>query len=91
MTEYDNTNSGALFKNDKKDGTPETDKWPDYTGSLNVGGVEYWINGWIKTSNKTRKKFMSLSVKLKEQTQHSGRDYVQPKGSHPEMDDEVPF
>lgn len=84
-------NSGVLFKNDKKDGTPETEKWADYTGSLNVGGVEYWINSWLKTSSKTGRKFMSLSVKPKEVTAHSGRDYVQPKGANQDMDDEIPF
>jgi hypothetical protein len=61
MAEYDNTNSGAIFRNEEK----QDEKHADYNGSLNVEGVEYWVNGWIKTSNKTGKKFMSLSVKPK--------------------------
>lgn len=61
MSEYDNTNRGALFKNDKK----ETDGHPDYKGSINVGGVDYWLSAWIKTS-KGGAKYMSLSVKAKE-------------------------
>ena len=64
MSEYDNTNSGAIFVNNKK----TTDNHPDRTGSLNVEGVEYWIKGWLKTS-KTGDKFMSLSVARKEQPQ----------------------
>lgn len=61
MSDYDDTNRGALFKNDKK----ESDKHPDYKGSINVGGVDYWIASWIKTSGKGTK-YMSLSVEPKE-------------------------
>ena len=35
--EYDNTNRGSLFKNDRKDDA----KFPDYKGSLNVEGVDF--------------------------------------------------
>jgi hypothetical protein len=62
MADYDNTNTGALFKNDKK----ESQNHPDYKGSINVEGVEYWVSSWIKTS-KAGSKFMSLSLKAKEQ------------------------
>jgi hypothetical protein len=58
---FDNTNSGALFRDENK--TKETDR--DYSGHLNVDGVEYWVSGWVKTS-KAGKKFLSLSVKPKE-------------------------
>ena len=61
MTEYDNTNRGALFANDRK----ERDTQPDRTGSLNVDGVEYFIDGWLKES-RDGKKFLSLSVKRKD-------------------------
>ena len=58
--EYDNTNRGQLFKNDRKDDA----KFPDYKGSLNVEGVDYWLSAWIKVS-KDGQKFMSLSIKNK--------------------------
>lgn len=58
--EYDNTNRGSLFKNDRKDDA----KFPDYKGSVNVEGVEYWLSAWIKLS-KDGQKFMSLSIKNK--------------------------
>lgn len=58
--EYDNTDRGVLFKNDRK----EQDNHPDYKGSINVGGVEFWLSAWIKQGEKG--KFMSLSVKPKE-------------------------
>jgi hypothetical protein len=56
---YDN--SGLLFRNHDK----ETDKHPDYKGSLTVAGTEYWLNAWLKDGK--RGKFMKLSVKPKEQ------------------------
>jgi hypothetical protein len=61
--EYDNTNKGALFRNDDKD--PNDDKERDYSGTLDVEGTEYWISGWVRTSRKTGKKYLSLSVKPK--------------------------
>ena len=61
MTQYDNTNSGALFKNDKAG----VEARPDYRGTLNVEGTEYWISSWLKTSKKGEK-FMSLSVQPKD-------------------------
>jgi uncharacterized protein (DUF736 family) len=62
MSDYDNTNSGALFKNEDK----KSDKHPDYRGQLDVEGEEYWVSAWIKTS-KAGKKYMSLSIQAKEE------------------------
>ncbi len=59
--EFDNTNRGSLFKNDKK----TTEQMPDYKGQINVNGEEFWINAWLKTS-KQGTKFMSLSVTPKD-------------------------
>lgn len=56
--QYDNTNRGALFKNDRK----ESDSHPDYKGQINVDGVDCWLSAWLKT-DKNGKKYMSLSVK----------------------------
>src|SRR5262249_51701846 len=62
--EYDNTNRGALFRNDDKD--PSDDKDRDYSGTLNIEGAEYWISGWVRISKKNGRKFLSLSVKPKQ-------------------------
>lgn len=61
MSDYDDTNRGALFKNERK----EAETHADYNGTINVGGTEYWINSWLKES-KGGKKYMSLSVKPKD-------------------------
>jgi hypothetical protein len=42
MAEYDNTNRGAIWKNDKKD----TEKHPDFRGELNVNGAGFWVSAW---------------------------------------------
>jgi hypothetical protein len=60
--QYDNTNSGVLFKNDRK----EKPTHPDYTGSINFEGTDCWLSAWVKEKNG--KKFFSLSVKPKDGT-----------------------
>lgn len=95
----DNTNTGSLFKNDKGDNP----KRPDYRGSLNCGGVEYWVSGWIREAGPNTKrageKFMSLSLEPKEE-----RPAQDPKahpvekpatiptgGAFADMQDDIPF
>jgi hypothetical protein len=57
---FDDTNRGALFREEKQ---KETDR--DYAGTINIGGVEYWLSGWVKTSKKGAK-YLSLAVKPKD-------------------------
>lgn len=98
MADYDNTNRGALFKNDRK----QQDNHPDYTGSINVGGVEYWLSAWLKDGNKG--KFFSMSVKPKDdqprQAPISQRAQATIRKPDPissgrslkeDMDDDIPF
>jgi hypothetical protein len=63
---YDNTNSGLLARNDKQG----NDSRPDYRGSINVDGTEYWLSAWIKTGRDGTKlagqRYMSLSVQPKD-------------------------
>lgn len=82
MSDYDNTNSGALFKNDKK----ESDTHPDYKGTVNVAGVEYWQSAWIKTS-KDGKKYMSQSFKPKD----AAPAKPAPSKTVDDFSDDIPF
>ena len=87
--QYDNTNSGALFKNNRK----ETEKHPDYTGSINVGGHDHWLSAWLKT-DKNGNKFISLSVKRKDGTEARPEKVlaeVQKTFPDAELADLVPF
>jgi hypothetical protein len=64
MPEYDNTNRGSVWKNDKK----LTDKHPDLTGSLDVDGVEYWVSAWKRKEGANPKApLLSFSVKRKDE------------------------
>ena len=82
--QYDNTNRGALFRNNRK----EQDSQPDHTGSINVDGKEYFLNAWIKTSQNGNK-FFSLSVKPKDAKQSQLESPAQALPS--EHGDDIPF
>jgi uncharacterized protein (DUF736 family) len=56
MSNYDNTNSGVLFKNDKKG----NEKAPDYKGKVNIEGKEKEIAGWIREGKSG--KFISIKI-----------------------------
>lgn len=77
---YDNTNRGTLFKNDRK----EKDTHADYRGSINVNGVDHWLDAWIKQGKNG--KFMSLSIKPKEE-----RRAPKPRASGFDDAEDVPF
>jgi uncharacterized protein (DUF736 family) len=83
--EYSNENRGALFKNDDR----QQDNHPHYKGSLNVNGVDLWISAWLKTSEKTGKKFLSLSVKPKEAA--PVKKASKASSGFDDMNDDVPF
>jgi uncharacterized protein (DUF736 family) len=56
MSNYDNTNKGALFTNDQKG----NEKAPNYKGKLNVNGKEYEIAGWVRQGKSGS--FLSLTL-----------------------------
>ena len=66
---YDNTNRGQIWGNDKK----EKDTHPDFKGSLNVEGVEYWVSGWKrKPDANPRAPALSFSLKRKDEAHNQG-------------------
>ena len=89
MAQYDNTNRGAIWKNEKK----ETDKHPDFTGSINVDGHDYWLSGWRRAEGASvRAPAMSFQVKRKDgQPAQQAAKPAPRQTARAEMDDEIPF
>lgn len=107
MAEYDNTNSGALFQNDRK----TKNSHPDFKGQCTIKTpdgelVEFWVSGWEKTGRKGP--FLSLAFTQKDgagereerpAAQKSSlfgkrsAEAAQPaqKTSEPDLDDSLPF
>jgi hypothetical protein len=86
---YDNTNRGVLFKNEDK----QDERDPDYTGQINVGGVECWLDAWINTAKTSGKKFMSMRAKPKQAQDVKGgaKNPPAPVAAEDDWNDEIPF
>ena len=94
MSNYDNSNKGAIWANDRK----ETERHPDYSGSANVDGVEYWISAWKRDANgNPRAPALRFSFQPKEQQaeQPTAQEAVKPTAPSPApgpaYDDDLPF
>ena len=90
MSQYDDTNRGQIWPNDKKD----TEKHPDFKGSVNVEGVEYWVSAWKrKEGGNPKAPSLSFSIQKKEdRPQQQPRDYQEPAPAAPADDGfDVPF
>jgi len=83
MSNYDNTNRGAIFKNEQK----SSDKQPDYKGKINVDGVDKQISLWVTTS-KEGKKFFSVQISEPYQPQQQA---PQAAVSQSGDEDDLPF
>lgn len=90
---YDNTNTGALFKNERK----RTDNSPDYTGECSLvcphcgATSDTWLSAWIKTAKSSGKKFMSLAFTAKEEASATGSRSSANHNIDDDFDDDIPF
>ena len=89
-------NSGALFRNDAKRDAKDR----DYSGQAMIGGVEYWVSGYVNVSQKTGMKYLGLTFKPKEAKAapkpEPGSDWLDdpspPSGpGGGDFDDRIPF
>lgn len=76
-------NSGILSRNQRR--RDDTD--PEYSGSAEINGQEYWISAWVKEGDKG--KYFKMSFKPKQPQQSGGRE--QSRGRAPQNDDDMPF
>lgn len=98
MSDYDNTNRGQIWPNDRKD----KDTHPDFKGSQLVecphcqAKTDYWISAWKRKEGANPKApSLSWSVQTKEQSSvHKTQPTEQPKDhatEGPNDFDDIPF
>ena len=83
MSDYDNTNSGILGRNNRK----TLDTHPDFSGSINIDGKDYWLSGWIKERKDGSGRFFSLTAKPKDGAGAAPRQ----SAAKADLDDDIPF
>ena len=82
MSQYDESNRGSIWKNDRK----EKPTHPDFKGTLNVDGVEYWVSAWKRKPDANPKApALTFSVQPKEQ------QAPEPDPEPESFDDDIPF
>jgi len=93
MTQYDNTNRGQIWGNDKK----ESERHPDFKGDINVDGKEYWLSAWKRKPDANPKApSLSFSVQAKD-SQQAPQAQQAPAPAQPQaapvddFSDDVPF
>ena len=70
MSNYDDTNRGQIWGNEDKNKEGANPNWPDFQGSINVEGKEYWVSGWKKKADSNPKApALSFQIKLKDDGQ----------------------
>lgn len=97
MTEYDNTNRGSIWKNEKKNPESEDyrDTLPDFTGELDVDGVKFFVDAWRRKEDaKPKAPALTFKVKRKD-AQRAAPKRADPitsgRSLRDEMSDDIPF
>lgn len=90
MSEYNNENRGAVWRNVKK----MTDKHPDFTGRAVIGGVEYYVSVWKRgpndNPNSSALRFSVTAVAdVAQKGMQDAKKVMQPADGF--EDDDIPF
>ena len=87
MSQYDNSNSGALFRNTRK----ELDTHADYTGGwTDANGVEYYLSAWLNEDKNGNKYF---KLRLGNPKDQGAAPAAQPRAAAPQpvVPEDIPF
>lgn len=85
---FDNTNRGAIWKNDDK----REEGHPDFKGSLNVNGQEFWVSAWKRKEGAASKTpALSFSIKPKDEREQRAEPKARTAEKNRDMNDEIPF
>ncbi len=87
MSGYDNTNRGAIWPNDRM--RPEKQD-PEFSGSLNVEGVEYWVKAW-KRKPDAKQGAPSLSFSINRKDANKAPNPAKQETPPDNFDDDIPF
>jgi hypothetical protein len=83
MSNYDNNNQGAIWKNDKR----QTDKHPHFTGSATINGVDYYVSAWKRDSESNPK---APALKFSVTPKDAPKAPPKPETDAP-FNDDIPF
>jgi hypothetical protein len=90
---YDNKNRGMISKNT----TATQANHPDYKGSINIEGREYWLSAWVQDGKKggkmEGKKYLSLSATAKDDQPQKSDTVIQSSAQSADLSNEedLPF
>jgi hypothetical protein len=86
MSNFDNSNRGSIWKNEDR----KSETHPQFKGSAEVNGVEYWVSGWLRKADANPKApDMSFSFQAKEQQSQVAPPAGPDIGDS--FDDDIPF
>ena len=85
---YDNTNRGQVWPNKDK----QSDTHPDFKGSVNVEGVDYWVSAWKRKEGANPKApSLSFSIQQKESQEPRAPEPAQTTAPADDGFDDIPF
>jgi hypothetical protein len=87
--QFDRELTGIISKNERK----LKDTHPEYTGNATVGGIDYFVDGWINQRKDGSGSFLKLKFKAKDKQSNGdgGGGYSARPVRSPIVDDDIPF